>query len=82
MITGSSGQLGGLARTNWAERLAVVSQPRFVQLQNQAQGLLTLQDVDRMLLELSYMPRTPEANVLADDLLDRRNALEPESAVA
>lgn len=52
----------------------MVFQPRIVTLQRKTKTntSLSLQDIDDILLELSYMPRDIDAIVLADYLLDRR----------
>lgn len=54
----------------------MVLQPRLVQIEVQAQNILTLEQVNGFLLELSYMPRTPHTIGLVDQLLDRKLSLE------
>jgi hypothetical protein len=60
----------------------VVFRPRIAALQAKSSTTLSLQDIDDILLELSYMPRDIDAIVLADYLLDRRIDLTAEMAVA
>lgn len=56
-------------------------QPRLIALETEAQNVLTLDQVESMLLELSYMERNERTTAIVDTLLDRRIALS-RSAVA
>lgn len=56
-------------------------QPRLTALETEAQNVLTLDQVESMLLELSYMERNERTTAIVDTLLDRRIALS-RSAVA